>query len=49
MELLQGRCRFNLVANDTDSMLEKILGDGEGQGSLACCKPWVCKESGMNE
>ena len=20
------------------------LGDGEGQGSLACCSPWGCKE-----
>ena len=20
-------------------------GDGEGQGSLACCSPWGCKES----
>ena len=20
------------------------LGDGEGQGSLACCNPWKCKE-----
>ena len=24
---------------------EQILGDGEGQGSLACCISWVCKES----
>ena len=23
--------------------------DGEGQGSLACCKPWGCKESDMTE
>ena len=22
---------------------EQILGDGEGQGSLACCSPWVCR------
>ena len=22
-------------------------GDGEGQGSLVCCSPWVCKESDM--
>ena len=21
------------------------LQDGEGQGSLVCCSPWVCKES----
>ena len=25
--------------------LEQILGDGEGQGSLACCSPWGHKES----
>ena len=24
---------------------EQILGDGEGQGSLACCSPWGHKES----
>ena len=23
---------------------EQTLGDSEGQGSLACCSPWVCKE-----
>ena len=22
----------------------QTLGDGEGQGSLACCSPWACKE-----
>ena len=26
---------------------EQIPGDGEGQGSLACCSPWGCKESDM--
>ena len=24
---------------------QQIPGDGEGQGSLACCSPWGCKES----
>ena len=24
---------------------EQGLGDGKGQGSLACCSPWGCKES----
>ena len=24
---------------------EGALGDGEGQGSLACCSPWGSKES----
>ena len=25
------------------------LGDGEGQGGLACCSPWGCKESDTAE
>ena len=28
---------------------EQALGDGEGQGSLACCSPRGCKESDMTE
>ena len=24
---------------------EQALGDGEGEGSLACYSPWGCKES----
>ena len=28
---------------------EQALGVGDGQGSLACCSPWVCKESDMTE
>ena len=24
-------------------------GDGEGQGNLACCSPWDCKESDMTQ
>ena len=23
---------------------EQTLGDGDGQGSLACCSPWGCKD-----
>ena len=26
---------------------EQTPEDGEGQGSLACCSPWDCKESDM--
>ena len=26
---------------------EQALGDSEGQGSLACCRPWGCEESDM--
>ena len=28
---------------------EQILGDAEGQGSLACCSPWGHKESDTTE
>ena len=28
---------------------EQALGDGEGQGTLGCCSPWVCKELDMTE
>ena len=28
---------------------EQALGDGEGQGILACCSPLGCKESDMTE
>ena len=27
---------------------EQTLGDGEGQGSLACCIPWGCKETRLS-
>ena len=35
----------------TDSMdvIEQAPGDGEGQGSLACCSPWSHKESDTTE
>ena len=28
---------------------EQAPGIGEGQGSLASCSPWACKESDMTE
>ena len=28
---------------------EQTQGDSEGQGSLACCSPWGCKELDMAE
>ena len=28
---------------------EQVPGVGDGQGSLACCSPWGCKESDMTE
>ena len=34
----------------TDSLNMNLVsqGDGEGQGGLACCSPWGCRES-VNE
>ena len=31
------------------NMSEQAPGVGEGQGSLACCSPWGCKESDTTE
>ena len=28
---------------------EQTLGAGDEQGSLECCSPWGCKESGRTE
>ena len=28
---------------------EQALGVGDGQGSIACCSPWGCKELDMTE
>ena len=28
---------------------EQAAGAGDGQGSLACCNPWCCKELDMTE
>ena len=28
---------------------EQVAGVGDGQGRLACCNPWGCKESDMTE
>ena len=35
------RCYHRLSAHE----FEQAPGDGEGQGSLACCSPWGHKES----
>ena len=35
--------------NNNGHEFEQTLGDGEGQGSLACCSPWGRKESDMTE
>ena len=34
---------------DSKAMSEQALGVGDGQGGLACCSPWGCKESYASE
>ena len=46
----RGWQRMRWLDSITDSMdvnlrSEQTLGDGEGQGVLACCSPWSHKES----
>ena len=48
----KGTTENEMVGCITDSMdisLSKFLGVGDGQGGLACCSPWGCKESDMTE
>ena len=42
----RGQQRMRCVNYITDSMekFEQTLGNGEGEGSLACCSPWGHKE-----
>ena len=41
-----GRCEEKAMAEDES---EQVPGDGEGQGSLACCSPSGSKESDTTE
>ena len=48
----RGRQRMRWLDGITDSMdmgLSKLRGVGDGQGGLACCDSWVCKESDTTE
>ena len=53
---MRGRKAFLFSSNTENEMvgwrhrlngreLEQPPEDGEGQGSLACCSPWGCRES----
>ena len=37
------------ITNSMGMSLNKALEVGDGQGSLACCSPWRCKQSDMTE
>ena len=37
------------IIDSMDMSLNKLLRDGEGEGSLACCSPWGRKESDMTK
>ena len=41
----RGGCHHRLNGHE----FEQALGVGDGQGSLAFCSPWGCKESDMTE
>ena len=47
----RGQQRMRWLDGITDSMdvFEWTLGVGDGQGGLACCDSWGCKESDMTE
>ena len=37
------------ITNSMDMSLSKLIEFGDGQGGLACCNSWGCKESDMTE
>ena len=48
----RGKQRMRLLDGITNSInmkFEQTLEDNEGQGSLACCSPWGCRELDMTE
>ena len=44
---ISGKGHFLKAENGHE--FEQTLGDGEGQGSLVCCRPWGRKESDATE
>jgi len=43
----RGQQRMRWLDGNNGPEFEQTPGDGEGQGSLACCSPWGHKESDM--
>ena len=46
-ELVMDREAWSAVVHGHES--ERAPGVGDGQGGLACCSPWSCKELDMTE
>ena len=44
-----GQQRMRWLDGITNSMDVSLSEVGDGQGGLACCSPWGCKESDMTE
>ena len=40
---------LNSITDSMDMKFKETLGDSEGQGNLACCSPWGCKELDTTE
>ena len=45
----RGQQRMRFLDGITDSMDVSLREVGDGQGGLACCDSWGCKESDMTE
>ena len=45
----QQRMRWSDGTTNSADEFEQALGDGDGQGGLACCSPWGPKESDTTE
>ena len=46
---LQRMRQLDGITDSMDIEFEPSPGAGDGQGSLACCNPWGCKESDTAE
>ena len=49
MQEEKGATEDEMVGRHHGHESEQAPGAGDGQGSLACCSPWDCKESDTNE
>ena len=45
----KGQWRMRWLDGINGHEFEQVLGVGDGQGGLACCNPWGCKEWDMTK